>query len=94
MLKNITQETLEKQLAETPTVTPKAACYAERDLHPLLVRFAHDRFAAYCKTIYHEKSVKKGQKHNQWLHPDIVGFSLTTQGWNSPSSTWRSPPVR
>jgi len=84
LLKNITQETLEKQLAETPAVAPKAASYAERDLHPLLVRFTHDRFAACCKTIYHEKSAKKGQKHNQWLHPDIVGFSLTTQGWTSP----------
>lgn len=84
LLKNITQETLERQLAETPVVVPKVASYAERDLHPLLVRFAHDRFAACCKTIYHEKSAKKGQKHNQWLHPDIVGFSLTTQGWNAP----------
>jgi uncharacterized protein len=84
LLKNITQESLEKQLAETPAVTPKAASYAERDLHSLLVRFAYDRFATFCKTIYHEKSVKKGQKHNQWLHPDIVGFSLTTQGWTSP----------
>ena len=84
LLKNITQESLEKQIGEAPVVTPKPACYTERDLHPLLVRFAHDRFAAFCKTIYHEKSVKKGQKHNQWLHPDIVGFSLTTQGWNAP----------
>ena len=84
LLKNITQETLEKQLAETPTAAPKAVSYVERDLHPLLVRFAHDHFAAYCKTIRHEKSAKKGQKHNQWLHPDIVGFSLTTQKWNAP----------
>jgi len=84
LLKNVTHETLEKQLAEPPSVVVKAASYSERDLHPLLVRFAHDRFGAYCKTIYHEKSVKKGQKHNQWLHPDIVGFSLTTQGWTPP----------
>ena len=84
LLKSITQETLQKQLAEPPIVVPKVACYAERDLHPLLVRFARDRFAAWCKTIYHEKSLKKGQKHNQWLHPDIVGFGLTTQGWNTP----------
>ena len=80
----MTKETLEQQLAEPPSVAPKSASYTERDLHPLLVRFAHDRFGASCKTIYHEKSVKKGQKHNQWLHPDIVGFSLTTKGWKSP----------
>ncbi len=84
LLKTITQKTLEKQLAEPPSVAPKTAYYTERDLHPLLVRFAHDRFGACCKTIHHEKSAKKGQKHNQWLHPDIVGFSLTTQGWNAP----------
>ena len=84
LLKNITQETLERQIAETSSVAPKATPYTERDLHPLLVQFAHERFAAYCKTIYHEKSVKKGQKHDQWVHPDIVGFSLTTLGWNAP----------
>ena len=49
-----------------------------------MVRFAQDQFRAHCKTIFHEKSLEKGQKHNQWVHPDIVGFSLTTQGWNSP----------
>lgn len=55
--------------------------YSERQLHPLLVWFAYFQFNAHCKTIMHEKSVKKGQKHNQWLHPDIVGFSLPTRNW-------------
>lgn len=84
LLKEITPDSLEEQLVVPVSLPQKAACFSERDLHPLLVRFAHDRFGACCKTIYHEKSVKKGQKHNQWLHPDIAGFTLTTQGWESP----------
>jgi len=74
-------EPLEAVLSASRAVASKSRDYVERDLHPLLGRFAHDRFAASCKTIYHEKSAKKGQKHNQWLHPDIVGFGLITQGW-------------
>jgi hypothetical protein len=84
LLGTISQEALAQQIAQIPSASTGPAPYAERDLHPLLVRFADDRFAAFCKTIYHEKSVKKGQKHNQWLHPDIVGFSLSTQGWTPP----------
>lgn len=54
----------------------------ERDLHPLLVWFADNTWAAHCRTIFHEKSTKKSEKQNQWIHPDIVGFSLTTQDWS------------
>jgi hypothetical protein len=45
------------------------------------VWFADSNFAAHCRTIIHEKSLKKGEKQNQWIHPDVVGFSLTTQDW-------------
>ena len=74
---------LEQQLATPPTLPAVQKCYHERDLHPLLVWFAHELQlrVQHCKTIYHEKSVKKGEKQNQWIHPDIVGFSLTTRGW-------------
>lgn len=57
--------------------------FSERDLHPLLVRFASDTFSAHCKTILHEHSSRRGEKQNQWLHPDIVGFSLTSGDWES-----------
>ena len=69
-----------------PTVSPvsPSSKYYERDLHPVMVWFADQQFGIRCRTIYHEKSVKKGQKHNEWLHPDIVGFSLTTQSWKQP----------
>jgi hypothetical protein len=46
------------------------------------VRFAEDNFSVYCKTIFHERSLKKSEKQNQWLHPDIVGFSLTSGDWD------------
>ena len=83
MFKGVAAEVLDQQPAEPPVPAPTPDGYVERDLHPLLVRFANDRFTACFKTIYHEKSLKKGLKQNKWLHPDIVGFSLATQGWNS-----------
>ena len=79
--KEIPKDLLQKQVLEAPPTPTKNYGYAEKDLHPLLVCFAHDQFGAHCKTIYHEKSAKGGQKHNEWLHPDIVGFALPTEGW-------------
>lgn len=47
--------------------------YKEREIHPFVARFAHINFrGAYCKTIFHETSSKKG--FAEWLHPDLVGF--------------------
>lgn len=44
----------------------------ERNLHHLLVFFAHLYLdGAYVKTIYHEKSSKKN--YTEWIHPDLVG---------------------
>jgi uncharacterized protein len=72
---------LQQQVASqaSPVVLQKS--YAERELHPLLVWFADSTFGAHCRTIYHEKSQKRGEKQNQWIHPDVVAFSLTTQDW-------------
>ena len=49
--------------------------FDERDLHPLLVKFANANahFRAYIKTIYHENSVRGKKGFNEWLHPDLVG---------------------
>jgi hypothetical protein len=70
--------------AASPTVVPEQKRYHERELHPLMVWFANQHFGAHCRTIKHEISVKKGPKHNEWLHPDIVAFSLMTHGWEPP----------
>lgn len=49
--------------------------FLERDLHPLLVKFANSdqHFKAHLRTIYHENSKKGKTGYNEWLHPDIVG---------------------
>lgn len=76
---------LPKQLLdsfENEVVTDEVAPqYLEKDLHPLLVWFASDQLDVVCKTINHSKSAKKASKANEWIHPDIVGFSLETADW-------------
>lgn len=62
--------TLEKQGEK-----PKKDTFNERDLHPLLVKFASGLYfrGAKLKTIYHESSVRQAKGYNKWLHPDLVG---------------------
>ncbi len=59
----------------TKQPTVKKESYNERDLHPLLAKFAFsdEHFKCYTKTIYHEKSSKRKKGMNKWLHPDMVG---------------------
>ncbi len=60
--------------------------FKERILHPLLAYFVYSNplfkggKGVLTKTIYHEKSSKKG--YNEWLHPDMVGFYLPLNDWN------------
>jgi hypothetical protein len=60
--------------------------YCERDLHPLVSYFAFTNREfnkgreVYTKTIFHEKSNKKGLK--EWIHPDMVGFHIPLENWN------------
>jgi hypothetical protein len=72
---------LQQQVAAEPVTRIKKAAFSERDLHPLLVSFANSKFGAHCRTVWHEKSKKKGEKQNQWIHPDVVAFALTTKEW-------------
>jgi uncharacterized protein len=52
----------------------KSESFHERDLHPLLVKFADFHFrGAKLKTIYHEYSIRQTKGQNKWLHPDLVG---------------------
>ena len=65
----------------------KKAPFNERKLHPLLAYFVNTNASfnrgksVYTRTVYHEKSEKKGLK--QWLHPDMVGFYLPVNDWNT-----------
>ncbi|MFN3316425.1 MAG: HTH domain-containing protein [Raineya sp.] len=65
-----TNEDTEKKL------TIKSEKFSERDLHPLLVKFADTYYhfrGAKLKTIFHESSNKTKKGYNKWLHPDLVG---------------------
>ena len=72
--------------AETKQEKEKSK-WNERDLHPLLTYFvyANPSFGrgrgVLTKTIYHEKSKKKG--YSEWLYPDLVGFYLPLEDWES-----------
>ncbi len=58
------------------TTEPKTEKFTERDLHPLLVKFADSYYhfrGAKLKTIFHENSNKAKKGYNKWLHPDLVG---------------------
>ncbi len=59
--------------------------YNERDLHPLLAKFAfsNEHFKCYTKTIYHEKSAKRAKGRNKWLHPDMVGVYFPFEDYHS-----------
>jgi hypothetical protein len=77
-------EKIEEKAQKEPI---KKAAYHERELHPLLAYFANANLMfnrgrnIYTKTIFHEKSKKKG--YSEWLHPDMVGFYLPIDDWNS-----------
>lgn len=54
----------------------------ERELHRFLVSFLANNLNIYSKTIFHESSIKSAKGRNEWLHPDIVGFSLPVESWD------------
>jgi hypothetical protein len=83
----ISHDIIEKiEIAERKTKTDEVS-FTERELHPLLTYFvyANPSFGRgkniFTKTIYHEVSKKKG--YNEWLHPDMVGFYIPLDDWNS-----------
>lgn len=60
----------------SPPDAIKKPRFSERELHPVLVKFAdtyHHFRGVKIKTILHEHSVKSKRGFNKWLHPDLVG---------------------
>ncbi|WP_300666080.1 HTH domain-containing protein [Fluviicola sp.] len=49
--------------------------YKERDLHILLSTFLRQE-GINAKTIFHEKSKSNSEKHQKWIHPDMIGASF------------------
>ncbi len=73
-LKNVTLNDLQAVNQQVPIL--KSEKFNERDLHPLLVKFADTYYhfrGAKLKTIFHENSNKAKKGYNKWLHPDLVG---------------------
>ena len=81
------QDIIEKIEITESKQTKETVHFTERELHPLLSYFvyAHPSFnrgrSVLTKTIYHEKSKKNG--YNEWLHPDIVGFYIPLEEWDT-----------
>lgn len=55
--------------------TDKSKTYEERDLHKLLATFLKTHGIS-SKTIFHEKSSNSKDKHQKWIHPDMVGIAF------------------
>ena len=56
--------------------------FHERELHPFLNYYLRHNFGVAAKTIFQERSINKTKGENEWIHPDMVGYSLTTSNWN------------
>jgi uncharacterized protein len=54
---------------------PEVKNIPESSLHPYLVKFVHERFNVYSKTINALKVAKKKDKIGKWTNPDIVGVN-------------------
>jgi hypothetical protein len=53
----------------------KTKTFDERDLHKLLATFLKTH-GIDSKTIFHEKSSNSKDKHQKWIHPDMVGIAF------------------
>jgi len=85
----LTPELLRKIKEDTEGKMPRQDRFPfnERDLHPLFAYYAYSNPAfnrgkqIYTKTIYHEKS--RHSSPSEWTYPDMVGFYLPIDDWNS-----------
>lgn len=81
----IPENIIEKIEQEETKPKKETTSYNERDLHPLLAYFVYANPAfgrgrnILTKTVYHEKSKKKG--YSEWLYPDMVGAYLPLEDW-------------
>lgn len=56
--------------------------FHERELHPFLNYYLNKTLGIAAKTIYQEKSTNSLKGENEWIHPDMVGFSLPMTNWS------------
>jgi len=62
---------------------PEETLLKECDLHPILAKFAFDRFNVYSKTINALKTKNRGNKINRWSNPDIAGINFSLLNLNN-----------
>jgi hypothetical protein len=85
--KELTKEIISQLEEEEEKVIPEKGRYTERQLHPVLSYFAYSNLEfnrgkkVFTKTIFHERSKKTG--YSEWVYPDLVGFYLPLETWNS-----------
>ena len=68
-LSEIVEETI------TKVSIKKSHTYQERDLHKLLSSYLKNK-KTYSKTIFHERSANSKDRHQKWIHPDMVGIKF------------------
>ncbi|WP_096200110.1 hypothetical protein [Bacillus sp. FJAT-45350] len=56
--------------------------FHERELHPFLNYYLYHELEIAAKTIYQERSINTTKGENEWIHPDMVGYSITTSNWS------------
>lgn len=57
--------------------------FTEYDLYPALIEYLHSEHHLYCQRINEKRSRNnRGEKGNQWLHPDIVAMQAIDQEWD------------
>lgn len=70
----------EQSITDEPIATDKLS---EHELYPKLMQFLFDEFGLYCLRIDEKRSKNnRGQKGNQWLHPDVVAMQAVDQNWS------------
>lgn len=63
--------------------------YNERALHTLLSSYLKHA-GVLSKTIFHEKSKNSSDRHQKWVHPDMIGVRFTKLETNAATSLFRT----
>lgn len=64
-----------EEVKKTVTSKSKKDSYSEKSLHTLLSTYLNS-INIFSKTILHERSSNNSDKHQKWIHPDMIGINL------------------
>ncbi len=72
----------EREVGDTTDISSETF-FTENDLYPTLIEYLHSEHHLYCQRINEKRSRNnRGEKGNQWLHPDIVAMQAIDQEWD------------